>query len=499
MIFANPDNFFAPVRNIVGKVELSTDGSTPITYTRDGTLKSITVERVGESKFFGFGVCHKANIKIIDTNRTCAPTTSHFAKIYFEDIQVTPKMYVTEVHRDENTNEVSITAYDRLYDATNRTLNELGLESYTMMGLVNAIANFYGVTVWSSHGVEIDDTYVYEGGANFNGTETLREVLDDVAEATQTIYFFNAYDELMFSSLSIGEDDVKDITYIIDKSQYFSLDTKTNRRLTKIISATELGDNIEVTTGLTGTTQIIWDNGFWNYGETDRAEKLNEAIERIGNLTINQMSCEWRGCPFFEPVDKFAWVTKDGSKVYSFLINDSYTYDGTFSQKTEWEYTEEEDVNANPISLGEALKQTAAKVDKVNQEISLVVSTTQETLNSLTGDVETLQKKVELTVDKDAVEIMINNAVGEGATKVETSTGFTFDENGLTVSKSESDITTTITEDGMTVKKGSDEVLTANNEGVKAIDLHATTYLIIGNNSRLEDYGNRTACFWIGG
>ena len=52
----------------------------------------------------------------------------------------------------------------------------------------------------------------------------------------------------------------------------------------------------------------------------------------------------------------------------------------------------------------------------------------------------------------------------------------------------------------MTVHRGNEEVLTANNEGVKAEDLHATTYLIIGNNSRFEDFKNdRSACFWIGG
>ena len=51
----------------------------------------------------------------------------------------------------------------------------------------------------------------------------------------------------------------------------------------------------------------------------------------------------------------------------------------------------------------------------------------------------------------------------------------------------------------MKVKKNDEEVLTANNEGVKAIDLHATTFLIIGEYSRLEDFGgNRTGCFWIG-
>ena len=58
---------------------------------------------------------------------------------------------------------------------------------------------------------------------------------------------------------------------------------------------------------------------------------------------------------------------------------------------------------------------------------------------------------------------------------------------------------TQITEDGMTVYKNEDAVLTANNTGVDAVNLHATTYLIIGNNSRLEDYGSdRTGCFFIG-
>lgn len=56
-----------------------------------------------------------------------------------------------------------------------------------------------------------------------------------------------------------------------------------------------------------------------------------------------------------------------------------------------------------------------------------------------------------------------------------------------------------LTEDGMTVFKNDEAVLTANNIGVDALNLHATTYLIVGTNSRFEDYGdNRTGCFWIG-
>ena len=99
----------------------------------------------------------------------------------------------------------------------------------------------------------------------------------------------------------------------------------------------------------------------------------------------------------------------------------------------------------------------------------------------------------------DDVQLAISTELEKGVDKVTTSTGFTFNDEGLTISKSDSEMSTNIDEDGMSIFKGSQEVLTANNAGVDAQNLHATTYLIIGTNSRFEDYGSdRTGCFWIG-
>ena len=97
------------------------------------------------------------------------------------------------------------------------------------------------------------------------------------------------------------------------------------------------------------------------------------------------------------------------------------------------------------------------------------------------------------------VTVSIQTALENGVEAVTTTTGFTFNSEGLHISKTGSEITTTITEDGMTVLRDNKEVLVADNLGVKAEDLHATTFLIIGENSRFEDYdgGNRTGCFWI--
>ena len=53
---------------------------------------------------------------------------------------------------------------------------------------------------------------------------------------------------------------------------------------------------------------------------------------------------------------------------------------------------------------------------------------------------------------------------------------------------------------GMYVTRAGQALLTASADGVEAADVKVTNYLLVGRNSRLEDYqGNRTACFYVGG
>ena len=104
----------------------------------------------------------------------------------------------------------------------------------------------------------------------------------------------------------------------------------------------------------------------------------------------------------------------------------------------------------------------------------------------------------------EQLQFLVQNEISDGVDKVTTSTGFTFDEAGLTISKTGSEMETNIDEDGMSVFRDNTEVLTADNQGVRALNLHAVTYLIVGEYSRFEDWENasgeaRTGCFWIGG
>ena len=55
----------------------------------------------------------------------------------------------------------------------------------------------------------------------------------------------------------------------------------------------------------------------------------------------------------------------------NYQFDDVITYKGGLEEKTQWDYKEDEQTEANPVSLGDKLKQTFAKVDKANKEITI--------------------------------------------------------------------------------------------------------------------------------
>lgn len=511
MIRNNTSVWNSPVRTVSARVELF-EGSTQVSsHTNNDAIKSFTIQRIGdESKFFGFGVCQRLNLHLVDTHRELNYGTQHSIKCYLnagQDLNAFPKFKITEVHRDENTNELSITAYDALYEASKHTAAELMLQApYTIKQVVDKIVKAIGLpsgwmcSSYADEAIKME----YPEGANLEGTETLREVLDAIAEATQTVYYVRHDNALAFVT------PLKDAEPVltIGKADYFSLDSKTNRRLSDICSATELGNNIITESGTIGTIQYVRDNPFWELRE-DITTLLDDALARVGGLTINQFSCSWRGNPCLEIADKIALITKDDETVISYVLNDVIEYNGSLKQKTSWAYSGSDTESLdNPVSLGDKLKKTFAKVDKANAQIEIVAGETaaikmdnqtiQATVTQLDDNMADVISQVNTKATTEDVNITIQKAIEQGIDRVTTTTGFTFNEVGLHISKTDSEITTTITEDGMTVSRDTREVLKADNLGVKAEDLHATTFLIIGNNSRFEDYGSRTGCFWIG-
>lgn len=507
-------------------------------------LQSFEVERYGEDgKFFGTLISQKIKVELIDIDRTLNINKNYSLIVVYEvngvEVRPYPQFYVESVERDEDTNNITIIAHDALYRLDNYTFSDLGIaaDNYSPYTILVAMfdklqLNFRGVNFAPTTGVPMK--HIMPNGANFTGKETLKEIIRRICEITQTICYIHqdkssiGYDSLTFKKLRQQDMPV----FTIGRTDYFTLKTQAAIKLSGICHTTELGDNIEHNLNNGGVIQYVRSNPFWEAwqneaeGQTFLAEQISYAATQIGGLSIAPFNCDWRGNCLIEIGDRIALTAADGSNVVSFMLNNKITYNGAYNELTEWSYEEQpKETQANPTNLGEALNQTFAKVDKALGEITLhagriennennysslqltvndiaaEVSSTKEILDSNGKLIGELEKKSQTIQTPEQIKHIFTETIKDEklGEEITTETGFTFNSEGLRISEDGNPIETLITEDGMTITDNSQEVLKANNGGVWAKNLHATTWLIIGENSRLEDWGNRTACFWIGG
>lgn len=127
-----------------------------------------------------------------------------------------------------------------------------------------------------------------------------------------------------------------------------------------------------------------------------------------------------------------------------------------------------------------------------------------KSISTMISEVNQTAQNFSIVISKIATE---NEDGTYSVHSVTTQIGYTFNQDGLTIYKSGEDIKNLLDNKGMSVSRivGSEEeaILTADTNGVDAINLTARQYLIVGSNSRFENYDNgtdsrRTACFYIG-
>lgn len=515
------------------------DGLRVAECTCEDILSGFSVSREGVAgKFFGFGVCHKLKMQLININKDPALTfyKGYYAEIYYGDgtswDRCYPKFYFDEIKVDKKTGDITIIAYDKLKQAADYTYADLEINVtadypalwsifYKACGLLGIPKPIYDAEN-EIHSAMYDILYSPQTPPNYDGTEDVRSVLDDVAEVLRVIYFLDRYENLTWKKVCIDREADLQVT----PDMYYEWEEESAKVLSVLYSTNELSDTegIEVDTA-GNVVQYIRENGLLTL-----REDVQDILATYNSpFRMTPFILDWSGDYTLEIGDCIEiHNNEDDGTTKVYILNDEVDYAGTLSQATSWEWTDNDAENDNsPVNIADKINQTFAKVDKVNKEITLlttelggypeklaqmqvtvddittrvvrVENVTDEEVAALTNRIDTLAKETALKVDAEGVEIIVEETLSEGVEKVVTSAKkYTFDDTGLNISSSDSNISTTITEDGMRIYRGREEVLTADNEGVKAEDLHATTFLIIGTTSRLEDRGNRTACFWIG-
>lgn len=141
-------------------------------------------------------------------------------------------------------------------------------------------------------------------------------------------------------------------------------------------------------------------------------------------------------------------------------------------------------------------KDTQGKLAAINLDLEGIrsrVESQETTVQGIHSSVSTL------TQTAQSLSLELATIRENGTDKVKTGMGYTFDDKGLQISRTDSDMENLLDHTGMYVRRNGEVVLQANNQGVQARDVSVGNYLIIGENARIEDYsGGRTACFYIG-
>ena len=268
-------------------------------------------------------------------------------------------------------------------------------------------------------------------------------------------------------------------------------------------------------------------------------EDIDNIYNSVVGFKINNITCENRGDITLDSWDIIKY-TIDEEEYYTFNENE-LTYNGVCMSKINTQIPagkKTETTNIIVPNTATALKRVQTIVNEVEGSMKTITEKTtvleSKTLENETAINNSYQdiiqklgdyvKESEITAIKESVETSQTNSEYaieiakqvqiDGVTRLDTKTGYTFDEDGLNIEKTGAKTKTTLDETGLDVKDatgaseesllfaGYDEVI--GETIVKSKNMTVEKYLVIGKYSRMEDFedtdGNLgTGMFWIGG
>ena len=406
-------------------------------------IKSIKIETTGiNGKFFGVSYCQKLSVSFIDkdkkinfskndeiaiflcpTEKYNAPDADNYYNVAYAPY------FVDSFKRNEKTGEVSAIGYDIMGVASNTPFSLGEGDSFTLQQILDRCKTLAGIS--GVNGINV--SYLPESWTreqiNLSGKETVRDILTAIAEITGSFMFIYPYwtnddvGSLCFYTHPFKNRIHTQLGYLyqetyIDKSRYFELTSDKPYKLTGIASVNELEDIVAV--GTTEQQQVIYSNPFLTLLPDETQQTiLTGILNQLKDFSFTPFNCEWRGDPRLEPVDWLTFEDKQGNKFTSYLLNETFEYNGGFKSTIWWEGAESERTDINSKSISNNILKTKATVDKVKGEITLEVSRAKEaeqllgsriTLNenAITSEVKNRQdadSELSSTITQTATEI----------------------------------------------------------------------------------------------
>ena len=303
-----------------------------------------------------------------------------------------------EVNKDDVKDKTTITGVDftKIFEQKFDTIVDkisFPISAYNLAKAIveNCKFNFHGVDL---NPISFDTSYTFNNSGftieknPFVSGETCRDVLKYIGQLAGSWVRIGHNDNLGNEYVLIDfrkHQNGLQLKNVLTNDNYYDLElnNETFGAVNKIVMGLKDvdGENVSITDSSTTNPNIceiaLWDNPI-TYTEALRTQAINN-LKFLFGFTYTPFTTNTTGYPWLQSYDKIKLVTMDNTEIITYPFNRTISYDGHIKTKidtigtttTETKYTYE-----SPVTRG--LKQTQIMVDKANQKITSLVSTTEE-------------------------------------------------------------------------------------------------------------------------
>lgn len=303
-----------------------------------------------------------------------------------------------EVNKDDVKDKTTITGVDftKIFEQKFDTIVDkisFPISAYNLAKAIveNCKFNFHGVDL---NPISFDTSYTFNNSSfmieknPFVSGETCRDVLKYIGQLAGSWVRIGHNDNLGNEYVLIDFRKYQNglqLKNVLTNDNYYDLElnNETFGAVNKIVMGLKDvdGENVSITDASTTNPNIceiaLWDNPI-TYTEALRTKAIND-LKFLFGFTYTPFTTNTTGYPWLQAYDKIKLVTMDNTEIITYPFNRTISYNGHIKTKidtigtttTETKYTYE-----SPVTRG--LKQTQIMVDKANQKITSLVSTTEE-------------------------------------------------------------------------------------------------------------------------
>lgn len=274
-----------------------------------------------------------------------------------------------------------------------------------------------------------------------------------------------------------------------------------------------------------GEHSITISDDYILYNDSLREQAINNIWNRVNGLKyVDCKLTTYYGKPFLKLGNKIRIYTSDTDYFDTYVLKHKFTYDGAFASIIESPVLTQQEVNhKQDISISQAVRYAQINIDKQKGSIEELVGEINNVNLKENNNYQEITKKFDNYVPKESIvsiensvkkitentytKTEINTKLIDGSVEKVVSTSGTFDENGLTIDKTNAPTRGNFNHKGMKVENANskEELLFAgfdeelNQTIVRSENMNVRKYLNIGKNSRIEDYNtDRTGTFYVG-